>query len=68
MKLIGTCKECKYGYPDGGCSLTSKLVEADEQGAKTPVDGLLAVCSRFGNASLTTGPDFGCIHWEERDD
>ena len=62
-KTIGTCKECKHWRNTFCCS--PKLDDEDEVG---PVldDGAGAWGYEGDRASIQTGPNFGCIHWEEK--
>lgn len=70
------CKNCKYYYTehfdstDGGFTVGrcgNPLLWADGDGAKECADnGLLATCDE-GRGELEVGENFGCIHFEKKD-
>ena len=72
---IGTCKECKFwekfgdGPRDYYCSHDKVGVDGDEGMSgyvpdEYPEDALVGMGFDFGG--LWLGPDFGCIHWEDK--
>ncbi len=61
-RFIGTCKECKeWG---GRFCGSPKLDFGDATGPPLSADGAGATGYEGDQASIETGPDFGCIHWE----
>ena len=61
MKTIGTCKECKW-WNDWQCSHIA--LDAYHPGNENEVD----VFAYDDSYPLRMSPDFGCIHWESKDD
>ena len=56
MKLIGTCKNCKWWEAeDENCQKQTALSHTDYI---TSAEGTLG--------AIITGPDFGCIHWAKQ--
>lgn len=67
---MGTCKTCRW-WGDGPCG-SPKLINqeallnwASIKGTWQPVAGDSWGLD-FDQVAIVTGPDFGCVHWEER--
>ena len=71
--MVNTCKDCKWW------SMATRYNEAwhprpclvDPPFDLSRTNGFYAYCPNDEgeeSAKLETGPDFGCIHWEKKDD
>lgn len=71
-----TCKDCKYLYidaapfsasPDLGLGRCSNPLLNDDTGKvkQCPDNGVYASCDE-GRGELIVGPNFGCIHFEKK--
>ena len=65
---MNTCKTCKWwmigrnkDVHQGDCDCPKFLYERD---GDAPDDGLQYWDFESYDAGFSTGPDFGCIHWE----
>ncbi len=64
------CKTCKFwGWPEDSKDkynqcLCDKLTYMSDVGEFPPIDGLATY--HEWDDRVFTGPEFGCIHWEER--
>lgn len=74
---MNTCKTCKYWTGDCGAEdgvmvrfCTHKMVIQPTHGPKDQrimIPSGVFTCDEGGaTGDLMTGPDFGCIHWEEK--
>lgn len=67
-----TCKNCRFWgaprgtLPYGECHSPSWITDEVESDAPDPAGVQLIGGGDCWWAEMTTGPDFGCIHFEER--
>ena len=59
---IGTCKDCRWWRSEQ--SQTMKPCKKEITADRYAVDGGWG--DNEYKRGIVTGPDFGCIHWEER--
>jgi len=64
MIQIGTCEHCKHRADNGYCDNDEKLHEDDYDDHGDTNDHL--VYCYYESGGFLVGPDFGCIHWEEK--
>jgi len=70
--LLNTCKTCKHWVEvsdgrthDGWWCASGKLVDTNQK--PCPKDGAVAYDAESYAATIMVGPDFGCIHHEEKE-
>lgn len=64
-KKYEVCRNCKHGGINGGCD-SDKFIY-DDMG-EAPEDGLVYWDHEGYNAGFSTGPLFGCIHFEDEEE
>ncbi len=58
---MNTCKDCKWWHPDDAVGYCGSLKIVDDQDKEPSGDEFAMYMGVF-----CTGPDFGCIHWEQK--
>lgn len=64
MKTIGTCKDCKWWEKDEHWGDNVGICQSPKI-ADPAIDAQAFQCTDKYE-DILTGPDFGCVHWEEK--
>lgn len=64
MKTIGACKDCKWWEKDEHWGDNVGICQSQKI-ADPAIDAQAFQCTDKYE-DILTGPDFGCVHWEEK--
>ena len=67
---MNTCKDCKWWHRRGGTDCGNPAFNFYFLKGDPEIRNGLCIedHDQAGNYSIYIGPDFGCIHWEEKDE